>query len=328
MEDMYMILADKIIELRKKSGMSQEELAEKLGVSRQSISKWEGAQSTPDLNRILQLSEIFGVSTDTLLKDSEEIAETVAPVKENTETEPPLHKVSMEEANTFLAENQKRSMRTSVGVVLCILCFVPIILLEAVTGHHDLSGIIGVPIMFILVAIAVTLFITSGMKMKPYEYLAKEGIDTEYGISGMVKEKKKAYEPVFIRSIITGVVMFILSVVPAILFDELLPDTVFSDVIPGAVFFLMIACGVFFIVRASIIMGGYKKLLEEDGFTREKKATFHGSSAALSAYWCIVTAGYLAWSFLTMDWHITWIVWPVSAVLSPVVNIIFSNKKA
>ena len=58
-----MILADKIIDLRKKAGMSQEELAEKLGVSRQSVSKWESAQSTPDLNRILKMSEIFGVST-------------------------------------------------------------------------------------------------------------------------------------------------------------------------------------------------------------------------------------------------------------------------
>ena len=54
-----MILADKIIELRKKSGMTQDELAEKLGVSRQSVSKWEGAQSTPDLARILKLAEIL-----------------------------------------------------------------------------------------------------------------------------------------------------------------------------------------------------------------------------------------------------------------------------
>ena len=61
-----MIFADKLIELRKKSGMSQEELAEKLGVSRQSVSKWEGAQSTPDLNRILEISKIFDVSTDSV----------------------------------------------------------------------------------------------------------------------------------------------------------------------------------------------------------------------------------------------------------------------
>ena len=68
-----MILADKIIELRKKNGWSQEDLAEKLSVSRQSISKWEGAQSIPDMNKIIKMSEIFGVSTDFLLKDEMEM---------------------------------------------------------------------------------------------------------------------------------------------------------------------------------------------------------------------------------------------------------------
>ena len=63
-----MILADKIIEERKRIGLSQEELAEKLNVSRQSVSKWEGAQSIPDINRIIMLAEIFGVTTDYLLK--------------------------------------------------------------------------------------------------------------------------------------------------------------------------------------------------------------------------------------------------------------------
>ena len=64
-----MILADKIIQQRKKNGWSQEELAEKLNVTRQSVSKWESAQSIPDLQKILQLSQIFEVSTDYLLKD-------------------------------------------------------------------------------------------------------------------------------------------------------------------------------------------------------------------------------------------------------------------
>lgn len=64
-----MILADKIIEERKKNGWSQEELANKLGVSRQAVSKWESSGSIPDLQRILQMSELFGVTTDYLLKD-------------------------------------------------------------------------------------------------------------------------------------------------------------------------------------------------------------------------------------------------------------------
>ena len=62
-----MILAEKMIRLRKKAGWSQEELAAQLGVTRQSVSKWEGAQSVPDVDKVLQLSRLFGVSTDYLL---------------------------------------------------------------------------------------------------------------------------------------------------------------------------------------------------------------------------------------------------------------------
>ena len=70
-----MIFADKLIKLRKRAGYSQEELAEKMGVTRQSVSKWESAQSIPDIEKIIKISELFGVSTDYLLKDN--IEETV-----------------------------------------------------------------------------------------------------------------------------------------------------------------------------------------------------------------------------------------------------------
>ena len=64
-----MIFADKLIALRKKAGWSQEELAQQLNVSRQSVSKWEGAQSVPDMDKVVQMSRLFGVTTDFLLKD-------------------------------------------------------------------------------------------------------------------------------------------------------------------------------------------------------------------------------------------------------------------
>ena len=89
-----MILADKIMQLRKKAGWSQEELAEQLGVTRQSVSKWEGAQSLPDLEKILQMSRLFGVSTDFLLKDELE-AETPDPAPDT----PALRRVPLAEAS-------------------------------------------------------------------------------------------------------------------------------------------------------------------------------------------------------------------------------------
>ena len=68
-----MTIADRIQTLRKSKGMSQEELADAAGVSRQAVSKWESEQSTPDLDKVVILSEIFDVTTDYLLKGIEPV---------------------------------------------------------------------------------------------------------------------------------------------------------------------------------------------------------------------------------------------------------------
>ena len=102
-----MILADKIIQLRKKNGWSQEELAEQMGVSRQAVCKWEGAQSIPDINRLIQLSKLFNVSIDYLLKDEmEEITYGIDFVHDESVIEEKNSKryVSMEEAYKLLQD--------------------------------------------------------------------------------------------------------------------------------------------------------------------------------------------------------------------------------
>lgn len=71
-----MAISDKILSLRKENGLSQEAFAEKLGVSRQSVSKWESGTAMPDIDKIVSISEIFGVTTDFLLK--EDLVETPA----------------------------------------------------------------------------------------------------------------------------------------------------------------------------------------------------------------------------------------------------------
>ena len=82
-----MNLADRIQQLRKRKGISQEELADRIGVSRQAVSKWESGQTSPDLEKIVLLSEFFEVTTDYLLKGaSSETASTaqVRPVQAQT----------------------------------------------------------------------------------------------------------------------------------------------------------------------------------------------------------------------------------------------------
>lgn len=69
-----MNIADRIQYLRKQKGFSQEELADKVGVSRQAVSKWESEQSTPDLEKIIIMSELFEVTTDYILKGIEPVS--------------------------------------------------------------------------------------------------------------------------------------------------------------------------------------------------------------------------------------------------------------
>lgn len=77
------------------------------GVTRQSVSKWEGAQSVPDIEKILQMSRIFGVTTDYLLKDELDEEETLTPLAsmalmEEAATDMPLRRITLEEASEYL----------------------------------------------------------------------------------------------------------------------------------------------------------------------------------------------------------------------------------
>ena len=121
-----MIFADKLSTLRKKAGWSQEELAEKLGVTRQSVSKWEGAQSGPDIDKILQLARLFGVTTDYLLKEEQGEPEYTA--EDDT---PALRKVTLAQANDCLAKAQANAPKMALATALCIVSPVPLIFLGA-----------------------------------------------------------------------------------------------------------------------------------------------------------------------------------------------------
>ena len=177
-----MILADKIIEERKKNGWTQEDLAQKLGVSRQSVSKWESAGAIPDLKKIIQLADLFGVSTDYLLKDEVE--------KENTETicdtDCELHRVSMEEANTYMDEKKKAAPMLANATTLCILSPIPLFLIS--TFNDGLAIGIACTTLLGMVALAVFIFIKTGIKLSPLQYLEQEPFETEYGVTGLVKE--------------------------------------------------------------------------------------------------------------------------------------------
>lgn len=318
-EDKKMILADKIIENRKKNGWSQEELAEKLGVSRQSVSKWEGAQAVPDMKKIVMMSELFYVSTDYLLRDDIEAASVpeVSPVDSGLEAN--VRSVSMEEASAFLEHNERAAERISTGVMMCILS--PVILIVAgglaeagfISASVQAAEAAGTAILIILVAIAVGMFVREGMRGKPYEYLENTDIDTEYGVSGMVKTRRDSYAEKHSRLLIIGIMMCIVGAVPTLIVEitKYSNNTDLLPIIGIAAMIVIIAVGVKLIVLTCVRQGGFDRLLEEGDYTRlNKKAGRYDG-----IYWAVAVVIYLAWSFVNMRWDITWIVWPIAGVL-------------
>ena len=311
-----MILADKIIDLRKKNGWSQEELAERLDVSRQSISKWEGAQSIPDMNRIIKLSEIFGVSTDYLLKDEIDAPEYI---DEGAE-EPGLRSVSMEEATEFLRVKKYASGRVALGVMMCILS--PVLLL--VLGAAQESGIlkmtenaaagIGMTALFALVGGAVAIFITVGQKTGKFEYLEKENIDTVYGVKGLVSERKEQFHDAYSRGLAIGIVLCVMSVIPLFISQVFFGEDGFVVSLSNAALLCMVALGVFLIVRVSIIQGSFQMLLEEGDYSREEKGFQKKNGWIGGVYWMCIVAAFLLYSFLTNRWDRSWIIWPIAGV--------------
>ena len=327
-----MILADKIINLRKKNGWSQEELAEKLGVTRQSISKYEGAQSIPDLDKILKLSEIFGVTTDYLIKDELEEEEYAASQMQENESESDrsVHKVTMEMANEYLQIIDWSAGKTAFATMLCILSPIVLLMLGAMSempNYHiseNAAAGIGICVLIVLIAIAVTIFILCGMKTKKYEYMEKEDIETAYGVSGMVKEKRDAYHSPYVTQLVIGITCCICSVIP--LFGTLaVSESDFYMVSAVCMLLALVAIGTYFIVRSATKMNAMNQLLEEEDYTRQKKHENKKMSGPVTVYWLIATAIYLAWSFTTNDWDRTWIIWPVVGVLFPAFYAIVSG---
>lgn len=312
-EGKFMILADKIINLRKQNNWSQEELAEKLNVSRQSISKWESAASIPDINRILELAKIFGVTTDFLLKDDQEMPEYSL-----AEDDSLLQKVTMEEARNYMKVMMEHGKSVAVGVFLCICSPILLILLEGLVELHMLSeGIatgVGLTVLLIMVAVAVGIFILSGQKTERYQYLKRGEFELEYGVSGFVKEKKEQYLPYYSKMTAIGVILCIVSAIP-LLIAGCMDTSEFIYILCTDLILFLVAIAVIIFTSTGTVKESYESLLREGDFTRDAVAINKKSEKIGGVYWPIVTAIYLAWSFLTMDWHITWVIWPVAGVL-------------
>lgn len=310
-----MILADKIITLRKKAGWSQEELAGQLGVSRQSVSKWEGAQSVPDMDKVLQMSRLFSVTTDYLLKDEMEEPE----LQEET-TDSFLRRVTMEEASGYLSLSRKNAPTQALATFLCVISPIALLLLAGLSElptmplSENAAGGIGLCVLILLVAIGVMLFMSCSARVKEYEFLEKESFETEYGVTGMVREKKKNFKETNTRLNIAGTLLCICSVLP--LFATLcFTEDDFLMIVAVCLLLLFVAIGSAVFVYNGTLQGAMEKLLEEGDYTRAEKSRSGIRRIISGCYWLIVTAIFLIPVLGFGDPGQYVLIWPVAGVL-------------
>ena len=188
---------------------------------------------------------------------------------------------------------------------------------------------IGVLVLMIMVGTAVGIFIYYGMQMKPFDYMDKEALETEYGVEGMVRDRMERYNPSHIKFMIIGVLLCVLSCVP-IFTAMILGENEWNLIIGVCLLLIMVAVGVLLIVRTNIIMEAMKSLLEEGEFSRENKRESRRNEAIMTIYWLTAIAIFLAFSFLTNRWDRSWIIWPVAGIgcgiLTAVLKVVRSRE--
>lgn len=315
-----MILADKIVSLRKKAGWSQEDLAEKLGVTRQSVSKWEGAQSVPDMDKVVMMSRLFGVSTDFLLKDE---LEEETPCAAAQEDDTPLRRVSLTQASAYLALRKAAAPKIAIATALCIISPVTLILLAGMSEvqRFPISGNaaagIGLCVMLVLLAVAVSIFLRTDADVRDYRFLEEEPFETEYGVEGMVRQRQREYKDTHTRLVTVGVVLCVLAAVP--LFAAMCING--SDLLYIAAvcaLLVLVAIGCLALVTAGVYQGAMEQLLEEGDYTRPQKKHHKLMGTVTMIYWLTATAVFLLYTYGPHgngQPRYSWIIWAVAGVL-------------
>lgn len=315
-----MIFADKLIHLRKKNGWSQEELAEKMNVSRQAVSKWESAQSIPDLAKILQLSELFCVTTDYLLKDDIEEEEIGADMEPSS-----VRRITLDEANTYLSFRQKAAWRIALATLLCILSPLTLIILGGLSDlpipivSETLAGIVGLVVLFGMALCAVMIYLFCGFANAPYEFLDKTvAFELAVGVRSTVRERKKAFSGTYVRGNVIATCLCILSPVPLMVSGFFEREILHLSML--CLMFLLAGIGVFLFILVGVRQESMAKLLREGDDLPLPNENQGISHTVESAYWGIIVALYLTVSFLTWAWHLTWLIFVLGGAFAPLVE--------
>ncbi len=299
---------EKLQTLRRESGMSQEDLAEQLGVSRQAVSNWENGQGFPETDKLIQIANLFGASLDYLLKEDRP---TGAPDTPAT-AEPGLY-VNRETVEGFLLYKRQSALRIAIGVALLILSVVPPILL---------GGVLGPVLMFLLVASGVAILISSSFRGRRYEQLSTQPLLFDVAFLKSFRARYYTLRKNYGLAIAGGVFLIILGLAVVILASQLLGATWEDHT--GAFLFLFTALGVAIIVYAAVCLGAHRLIAENETHMTEQRDS-HTYGWIYGVLMPLAVIAFFIIGITTDGWQYSWLPFPIAALLGTAIVTVLRN---
>ncbi len=267
----------------------------------------------------------------------DEIAETlgISHVKSSSSDTKRRH-VSREEASQYVLDRTRHSFLIGVGVLLCIISPIFPILFDGMISEER-GDAFGVALFFLSIAAAVGIFIYAGSIMKKWDFINKCLCSIDYQTADELHQAQKMNLSAKTLFLIIGVLLCIISVIPVSIADSIGAGLFFSDALSPAIMFLMVGIGVMLIIYSNGRNGAYAALLglnDRSTVSGNYESTRSGSTVyknpamntVMSVYWHTVLCLYLIWSFLTFHWHLSWIIWPVAALVHYLLKISFGKE--
>lgn len=297
-----MSLSENLQNLRKIKNMSQEELAEKLNVSRQAVSKWESGSGYPETEKIISICEIFDCSMDELVKGK--ITEDVK--KEKNEYDSVMSKIA-------------KTTSFAIGLILLGVSFMLTILGFAPNEQaEDQYALIGVVMILIAVVFAVPIFIMDNMKLENFKKKNKT-VANIYTEEELDSEKMKAAKITAI-----GIAIILMGTVVMMTLRGL---NVFGEnsVFPVAALMYFVTVGASLVVYGGKTKEKYEIEEYNKANSDEYKDVEKKIGSICGVIMIIATIIFLIWGFIFNSWNINWCVYPVGGMLCGIVAIILKK---
>lgn len=259
----------------------------------------------------------------------DELGETLG-INHALETKSDIPLISYEEAKNYIEDSRDTAPKTALGVFLCIISPITLFLLiglkelNFVKAKEDLLIAAGLVILISLLAIGVSYLIRFSSKLEKYDYLKFNLFELDYKTEQMVRSIQKQDEQSYKFAISISVAFYILSALPIIIVP-LIFEVDGLGVISVVVTLMIVAFSTYNIINKSGVYEAYNVLLQQGDYSVKNKSNKTYQTIS-KAYWCIIVAVYLGYSFITNNWGMSWIIWPVAGVLFGAINAIIDGR--